>query len=507
MRPIPQFYLSTIAAGSIFCTIASFAQNQSEAPSVPDEQFYEAIVRVENTAQKPDYSTPWNAGSIRRGSGTGFLIAPNRFLTNAHVVSNSRLVYLKKRNDPKPYKARIVHIAHDCDLALLELEDGSAFADVPPMYLGDIPKLDTTVRAVGYPIGGERMSITRGVVSRIDFRPYSHSRIDAHLTIQVDAAINQGNSGGPVVQNGKVVGVAFQGYSGSVAQNTGYMIPVPVIQRFLKDVEDGAYDQYVDLGVQRFNLLNPAQRRAMGLEKYEGLGIMVGKAFAESSSGGLLQTGDVLLEIDGLPIASDGFVSIGGERVNMSEVVERKFRGQKVAIKILRDKVEKKVEATLQRFDPAYISGNRYDELPRYMMIAGLVLQPLDRNMYTSQKQDNLHLRYIYSYYTTDDIYKDRPEVVVLTSILPDAINAHFERFKNNVVETINGKKIKSLREAYEALHPEEVPEFHVIEFLGSGRPLVIETNRIAAAQKRIMEKYNIKKDHHLDLPGNQSEK
>lgn len=474
----------------------------AEEPVVQDDRFYEAIVRIENTGQKANYSTPWNNGSIRRGSGTGFLIGKNRFLTNAHVVSDSRLIYIKKRNDPKPYKAKIVHIAHDCDLAMLELANPGAFEEVPPLYLGDIPKLDTTVRAIGYPIGGDRMSITRGVVSRIEFNTYTHSAVDAHLSIQVDAAINPGNSGGPVIQAGKVVGVAFQGYNGSVAQNTGYMIPTPVIERFLKDVEDGNYDQYVDLGIQKFNLLNPAQRRALGLENYEGLGVMVGAAFKAGSAAGKLEVGDVLLEIDQLPIASDGFLTIGDERIEMSEVVERKFRGETVSIKLLRDGEEKTVDVELQRFDPAYIKGNNYEVKPRYIMFAGLLFQPLDRNMYSAHKNRNLHQRYIYTYYSTEELYEEMPEVVVLTSILPDAINSHFSQFQHSVVDKINGEKIKTLKQAYQALNPEaEAPEFHVIEFIGKGRPLVLETSRIKEAQERILKKYNVPKDHHLELP------
>ena len=89
------------------------------------------------------------------GNGTGFLIGPNRFMTNAHVVSNSRLIYIKKVGDPKPYKARVVNVAHDCDLALLELESddeyGAAFSKVQPLFIGGTPKLNTTVVAVGLP--------------------------------------------------------------------------------------------------------------------------------------------------------------------------------------------------------------------------------------------------------------------------------------------------------------------------------------------------------------------
>src|SRR6185436_73003 len=98
------------------------------------------------------------------------------------------------------------------------LKPAKAFENVKPLTLGnEVPKLDTTVKVIGFPIGGERISVTRGVVSRVDYQEYTHSGVDQHLAIQIDAAINPGNSGGPVPQESNVVGVAFQGYSGSVA--------------------------------------------------------------------------------------------------------------------------------------------------------------------------------------------------------------------------------------------------------------------------------------------------
>src|SRR5437868_10281998 len=130
-----------------------------------------------------------------------------------------------------------------------------------PLKFGAIAALESSVSAYGYPIGGERMSVTTGIVSRIDFQLYTHSSIDSHLAIQISAQINPGNSGGPVMQNAKVVGVAFQGYSGDIAQGVAYMISTPVIRRFLKDIEDGHYDKYVDLAMTYAKLQNPAQRR------------------------------------------------------------------------------------------------------------------------------------------------------------------------------------------------------------------------------------------------------
>ena len=218
-------------------------------PPRPNGPVQKSLVRITATAVEPDYKAPWNAGVIVRGIGAGFVIDGNRIMTNAHVVSNSRYLTVERDGDPNKYPATVLFVAHDCDLALVTVASPNFFKNMVPLKFGGIPELESTVSAYGYPLGGERMSVTTGIVSRIDFQLYTHSSIDQHLAIQISAQINPGNSGGPVMQNAKVVGVAFQGYSGDVAQGVAYMIPTPVIQRFLKDISDGRYDKYVDLGV------------------------------------------------------------------------------------------------------------------------------------------------------------------------------------------------------------------------------------------------------------------
>src|SRR5690606_11822592 len=198
----------------------------------------------------------------------------------------------------------------------------------------DVPKLESQVRVIGYPIGGQRLSVTRGVVSRIDFSAYSHSRADQHLIIQIDAAINPGNSGGPVIQDGKVAGVAFQGLR--QADNTGYIIPTPVVRRFLKDVEDGSYDHYVDLAISTFRLFNPAMRTALKLPD-NGLGVLVTNVTPTGSCDGTLKAGDILVSIDGHPIDSAGQILLDGEKVDLNEVVERKFADDTVQLRFLSD--------------------------------------------------------------------------------------------------------------------------------------------------------------------------
>ena len=468
----------------------------------------DAIVRVEVDTKKPNYRVPWNVGGMSSGNGTGFLIGKNRFLTNAHVISNNRLIYIKKVSDPRPYKARVVNIAHDCDLALLELESeeefSETFKEVSPLYIGGIPKLNTTVIAVGYPIGGERISVTRGVVSRVDFRTYTHSGVDNHLAIQVDAAINPGNSGGPVLQSNQVVGVAFQGYSGSVAQNTGYMIPVPVVQRFLTDVEDGTYDYYVDLATSTIGLLNPAQRQALGLPN-DGIGVMVCEPDAAGSAGQLLKTKDVLLSIDGHTIASDGFIEIDEERVDLNEIIERKFAGDTVTLEVWRDKKQIDVEIELKRFIPYTIQANQYNTRPQFVLFAGLQFQPVDRSVMSSHSIKDLQARYHYSYFSSDEIYRDKPQVIILTAVLPDSVNTHLRPYVHKVVESINGKKIRVLQDVYDAFYKDHAEDgkgsFHVIRCVGEGRPLVLKREEAETAHDRIKAKYNVGFDHYIEVP------
>src|SRR5207248_2687827 len=307
------------------------------APPRPNGPIQKSLVRITATEVAPDYRAPWNAGMLGRGVGAGFVIEGNRIMTNAHVVSNSRYLTVERDGDPNKYQAKVLFVAHDCDLALITVDSPNFYKNMLALKFGGIPELESTVSAYGYPIGGERMSVTTGIVSRIDFQLYTHSSIDQHLAIQISAQINPGNSGGPVMQNAKVVGVAFQGYSGDVAQGVAYMVPTPVIRRFLKDIEDGHYDKYVDLAMGYIKLQNPAQRRFLGL-KDNDRGVLVTTVVAAGPCAGILREGDVLLTIDNHPIASDGNVELEGDRVEMPEVVERKFKGDSVKFDIWRDK-------------------------------------------------------------------------------------------------------------------------------------------------------------------------
>jgi S1-C subfamily serine protease len=451
---------------------------------------YRSVVRIEAAVQIPDYSTPWNSGRFGGGIGTGFIIGENKILTNAHVVSNVRRLLITVHGSPEKHPAKVEFIAHDCDLALLSVDDFTPFKSFPVFEIGDVPELESQVRAIGYPIGGERLSVTRGVVSRVDFNSYSHSRADQHLVIQIDAAINPGNSGGPVLQDGKVVGVAFQGRRD--ADNTGYIIPTPVIRRFLHDIEDGSYDHYADLALSTFPLINPAMRQALKLPA-DGNGVLVSHVVPGGTCDGVLNSGDILVAIDGNPIDSEGQILINGAKVDLNEIVERKLAGDSVELRYRStDHSWHDQKVALKTLPQNRMYAIQYEKQPRYTVFGGLVFQPLDTNLYASVKFRDFHVRKLYQDYLSKGLFTELEDIVILTRILDDPVNSRLDEFTGKVVDTVDGTKVVSLGQAVELLHREPAPEFHVIEFHGAARPLVLPSSEIAAADARIQLTYGI---------------
>jgi S1-C subfamily serine protease len=204
MRHHKWVFAAVVAASAVYGGLSA-----SQGAGLKDP--HKSVVLIRSFRQDFDYVIPWKREAMTRGVGSGFVIAGKRILTNAHNVSNCRYVELRKENVAKRYPARIVFIGHDCDLAILTVDDESFFEGTAALELAEIPKVNSTVSTYGFPVGGDRISVTEGVVSRVETDTYVHSGADKHLVIQTDAAINPGNSGGPVVQDGKVVGLAFQG--------------------------------------------------------------------------------------------------------------------------------------------------------------------------------------------------------------------------------------------------------------------------------------------------------
>ncbi len=453
-----------------------------------------SVAKIFVTVQQEDFRQPWQSSPPMSGSGSGFIIKGKRLMTNAHVVSDARFIEVQREGDTRKFPARVRFIAHDCDIAVLEVKDEEFFEGTKPLTFGTtLPSLNDSVIVLGYPMGGGRLSLTKGVVSRIDYNLYAHSSIDSHLVMQVDAAINPGNSGGPVLFKNKVIGIAFQGIAAS--QNIGYTIPLPVIEHFLKDIEDGEYDGYPELGVDHIRTENPALRANLGLPA-GSTGVVVANVDPYGAAADLLKPRDVLLSIDSHPIANDGSVRLDGNSVEYTEFVERKQCTESIYFTIWREDKTLAIVVPLKRKPDPFIFRQTYDQKPEYVIAGGLIFSPLSRGYLATLGADlntpaAQHLLYTARYSKLDNLIKDRTQFVLLTGRLPHPINTYCISHFNQILASINGQPIKKIQDIPEALK-KPAQGFHVFRFEGRDDPLIMDASQTANAESEIMTQYSV---------------
>jgi S1-C subfamily serine protease len=460
-----------------------------------------SVVQIFAAGQQPSWSAPWRFNAVQRGSGSGFVIKGRRIMTNAHVIAWAKQILLKRFQDPRPYLARVVFIGHDCDLALLEPEDAAFFDGLEALEIGELPKVRSTVVTYGYPAGGEQISYTRGVVSRIEIQTYVHSGNRAFLAVQTDAAINPGNSGGPVIQDNRVAGVAFQNVPG--LENAGFFIPPPVIHHFLKDVEDGKYDGFPLAGVTSLPLQNPAYRKKLKLPGTE-LGSRVDSLLPIPSTTNVLREDDVILQIGPYPVGSDSTILYEGNRVNLSVAMQQAQHGESVPLKIWRDGAEQSVSLPVFAYDKDRATGNQHDTPPRYFVYAGLVFTPLSLDYLrvsgrggAGSESAGSELIYELYYRRFEQPGSVRPEPIVLSAVLPNPVNANFRVQARALVDKINGVKIERLDDVLRAFGDAKGAQ-HVIEFLPRGTFECLDRAEADKANAEIMETYGVNKDRRL---------
>jgi len=460
------------------------------------DKIEQSVFRITNYQQSPNWQSPWKMKPTNRGLGSGFLIQDNLILTNAHVVSDSRILLVNKISNPEPFLADVVAIAHDSDLALLKVRDANFYQDLTPLELGGIPELRSRVRAYGYPMGGQELSRTEGVVSRIEFGTYIHPGIDSHLLIQTDSAINPGNSGGPVTQSGRAIGVAFQ--SNLRLNDVGYFIPVPLITRFLSDIEDGKYEGVPEIGIETSSLVNRHYRRYLGLPENTS-GILVDRVIPHSSADGVILSGDVLTKIEDKQIDAAGMVRYGEQQVTFFIEAENRQIGDLLKIQVWRKGKFHNLTLSLKAPPFGAEMRNSYDELPEYLIFGGLVFIALNRNYIHSPGNLTPSLAYEHWYRELERPRTRRDQVILISRVLPSSVNSGYSNLRNFIVTTLNGKSVNSLRDLDIMLKEMPPDTLHVVfESEWQKMPLVLDYKKSLEQQQSVLERYGILRNSNL---------
>ncbi|KAH0775107.1 hypothetical protein KY290_012244 [Solanum tuberosum] len=476
--------ITTVLSGDLRhgAELAAVAAAAKAAPSM------DAVVKVFCVHTEPNFSLPWQRKRQYSSSSSGFIIGGRRVLTNAHSVEHHTQVKLKKRGSDTKYLATVLSIGTECDIAMLTVNDDEFWEGVSPLEFGDLPALQDAVTVVGYPIGGDTISVTSGVVSRIEILSYVHVSTEL-LGLQIDAAINSGNSGGPAFNDkGKCVGIAFQSLKHEDAENIGYVIPTPVIMHFIQDYEkNGAYTGFPIIGIEWQKMENPDLRLSVGMA-YNQKGVRIRRVEPTAPESNVLRPSDVILSFDGVDIANDGTVPFRhGERIGFSYLVSQKYTGDDAQVKVLRKSkiLEFKIKLNAhKRLIPAHIKGKP----PSYYIVGGFVFSavsvPYLRSEYGKDYEFDAPVKLLDKLLHAMAQSIDE-QLVVVSQVLVADINIGYEELVNTQVIAFNGKPVKNLKSLANMV--EACKEEYLKFDLDYNQIVVLQTKNAKAATSDIL--------------------
>jgi S1-C subfamily serine protease len=461
------------------------------AEDKPSRDSMNAVVKIESVFSDPHFFIPWQNSIQAQSVGSGVVISERRILTNAHNVANNTFVTIRKQNDDALYTAKIVAVDHECDLAILTVEDGKFFDGIVPFELGATPPTQSQVLVAGFPIGGDGISLTQGIISRIEARPYTHSGMSL-LTAQIDAAINPGNSGGPALYNGKVVGIAFQGERGG--ESLGYIIPNEIIRHFLTDLKDGRVDGFGSIGFKVSGLDNPDTRHFLKM-KPDQTGVLIYEVF-EGLPKDLIKANDVLLAIDGKAIANNGNIRLPtGDPRLFTTLISEKQVGEKLDFSLLRGGKLLSVSLPVSKAE-LQVGPKIYDKAPDYYFVGGLVFTTLSASYLDEWGKESPPVGLL----AKGGKWKEKPEdeTIVLSQVLADKVNMGYQGIVSAILKTVNGEKVHNLKELISVIEKTK-GEFVIFAF-EEDPPIILDAKKMREATPRIMERYRVPADRSKNL-------
>ncbi len=469
------------------CLLVGLALPAHAADSIRD-----SVVKIHSTQRLPDFVRPWTKASPRQISGSGAIIAGNRILTNAHVVMYASRILVQANESTERIPATVEFMAPGIDLAVLKVSDPALFEGRQVLELADgLPRVKEKVNAYGYPIGGEQLSVTEGIISRVEYVSYSYGTMG--LRIQVDAAINPGNSGGPGISDGKIVGLVFSIVA--QADNIGYLIPAEEIRLFLKDVEDGHYDGKQMLMEHMQTVENSALRARLGLAREAG-GLMVTRVTSQDKNYPLHEL-DVITHVADQPLDKQGNIRVGEElRLSFRYVIPKYARHDKLPLTVFRDGKSVKVEVPLER-ESRLIIGSLKGTYPPHFIYGPMVFTNASQELLTGLGSRGLTLlaarqnplvsrRFEHKKQPTDEI------VILGARLFPHAISEGYDRQFFGVVTQVNDTKILNLPQLVKTIH-EAKGKYLTISIAGAYETLVFDRQQLLDSTDEILENEGIR--------------
>ena len=451
-----------------------------------------SVVKIFATVRYPNPYQPWTKDSPEDQTGSGVVIEGRRILTNAHVVDYASQVQIQANQAGDKISATVEAIAPGIDLAVLKLDDEKFFDTHPPLARAKtLPGIKDTVLTYGFPEGGNSLSITKGIVSRVEFTPYNFPV--SGLRIQIDAAINPGNSGGPAAVGDKMIGLTFSRLN--EAETIGYIIPGEEIDLFLQDIADGHYDGKPAMYDELQTLENPALRAFLTLPpNVEGM--VVHKPYKNDPVYPLKEW-DVITKIGDTPVDDQGMIKLGDDlRVHFQYEIQHIATNGTVSLTIVRAGKELKVNLPVSANYPRLIPGLN-STYPSYFICGPLVfstatdgyLGGLLRTKYGATVMSRLSslANPLVTRISDQPAFPGESLVIIASPFFPHKLAKGYDNPRAQVVKAVNGIPVKNLNHLVEILRDAK-DEFITIQcHTRYGETMIFPRAQMVAATDEIL--------------------
>jgi S1-C subfamily serine protease len=467
------------------------------SPPTQDGTIENSVVKVFSTVRRPDLFKPWDKEAPSDITGSGVVIEGHRILTNAHVVLYASQIQVQANQAGDKISATVEAVAPGIDLAVLKLDDESFFDSHPALHRASaLPKIKDSVLVYGYPEGGTSLSITKGIVSRIEFILYNFSV--SGLRVQIDAAINPGNSGGPALVGDKMIGLAFSHLTN--AENIGYIIPCEEIELFLKAVA-GGHDEEKPAMFDEFQTLeNPTLRAFLKLDKSVH-GVIVDEPF-DTDPAYPLKMWDVITKMGDTPVDDQGMVKLGDDlRVSCRYLVQKLAQDGKISLTIVRAGKKLAVELPVSSVYPRLIPS-LHGDYPSFFVYGPLVFSVATQEFISALTSYNQGLWVNLASLRSNPLLVrrgDKPAfdgdqlVIIPSSPFPHKLSEGYLNPITKVVKAVNGIPIKNLDQLVKILRDSK-DKFITIDFAGhNAQAIVFPRAEMADATDEILSDNDIR--------------
>lgn len=410
------------------------------------------IVKILVKKTKVNLNYPGNRSGSIKTSGSGFFIMNNYILTCYHVISNHLKIKVRTRKSKKEYDVMVHSIYPDDDLAVLYIKEDIVKLDSEtPVHIIDKEVDEKNVTAYGFPLSSTNLISSNGIISGFE-----------NSLIQTEATLNPGNSGGPLIMDGKVVGINAIKITAKEVDNVGYAIP---IKRFLlykkSKSEVSPFNQRTNIFHKpklelNYQLISSVQQYIkFGFDSFQEkinnsyYGVRITKILENSGlykSG--LRVGDFLLEWDNKIIDMFGDVSVDGfpEKVKLEDAGKWYYIGQKINVKYysheLKSIISDDIILTGTTLITPYFYKNYTDDF--FHKVSGLTISVITihhlKNINFLKMSDENKIILLNSFVNLENKF-----VIYLTNVVQNEDS--IELPEGSIIKGINEKKINSYQE------------------------------------------------------------